>query len=79
VIRKRPASSNAVSGPVTRDTFRELGAGLGVKMSSKTQDNLMTYWNGLSDREKAESQERWNRMSDTERRQTLENAKREMR
>lgn len=77
-VKRRPAS-NTVSGPVTRDTFAQLGAGLGVKMSSRTQDNLMQYWNGLSDQEKARSQESWNRMSDGERRQTLENAKREMR
>jgi len=48
-------------------------------MPPKVQDNLMKYWNGLSDQEKARSQESWNRMSDRERRQTLENAAREMR
>jgi len=41
--------------------------------------NLMEYWKGLSDEEKAQSQERWNRMPDEERRQTIENARREMR
>lgn len=78
VIRRRPPS-NTVSGPVTRETFAQIGAGLGVKLSGREQDNLMKYWNGLSDKEKAQSQERWNRMSNAERRQTLENAKREMR
>lgn len=78
VISKRPVA-NRVSGPVTRDTFAQLGAALGVKMSPRVQDNLMKYWNGLSDEERARSQAQWNGMSDTERRQTLENAAREMR
>jgi len=79
VTVQRRLTSNNVSGPVTRDTFAQLGAGLGVAMPPKVQDNLMKYWNGLSDQEKARSQESWNRMSDRERRQTLENAAREMR
>ncbi len=64
--------------PVTRDTFAQLGAGLGMKLSSRVQDGLMKYWSGLSDKEKAQSRERWERMSDRERKQTLEGAKREM-
>jgi len=74
VIRKRPAD-NPVSGPVTRDTFSQLGAELGVKMSHRMRDNLMKYWNGLSDKEKVQARERWNRMSDAERRQALESSK----
>jgi hypothetical protein len=64
---------------VTRDTFAQLGAGLGVNLPSRVQDGLMKYWSGLSDKEKAQSRERWERMSDKERKQTLEGAKREMR
>jgi hypothetical protein len=79
VTVQRRLTSNRVSGPVTRDTFAQLGAGLGVAMPPRVQENLVKYWNGLSDQEKTRSQESWNRMSDRERRQTLENAAREMR
>jgi len=70
----RPAET-AVSGLVTKDTFTQLGAGLGVEIPPGMQDNLMEYWNALSDEEKAQVQEEWGRMSDEQRKQALESWK----
>ncbi len=65
-------AGNAVSGQVTNDTFEQLGAGLGVEMTPGMQNNLMQYYNALSDVEKAQSQENWESMSNEQKKQALE-------
>ena len=58
------AAVKAVSEPVTKDAFALLDAGLSVVSPPGTQDNLIDYWDALSDKQKMEYW--WSILSDEE-------------